>query len=171
MEGGWRGRTTVERGWVAMGKGVYQLLIGLHRDEIIAAGKLGAQRFPAGFYVYTGSAMNGLDARIARHLRRSKRFHWHIDFLLERSTIIRYAIEESSSRPSGRCFVVSGNMARQAGEAPDCRTACRRECEINAATLAMPGAQVVAEGFGSSDCRCRTHLVYFESEPELPLES
>jgi len=126
-----------------MRRGSYQLLIRLDRNETIPVGKLGAFEFPAGFYVYTGSAMKGLDARVARHLSKTKRFHWHIDFLLERSVIIRYAIEESS---------------------------IRRECEINAATLALPGARVVAEGFGSSDCRCRTHLVHFETEPELGLE-
>lgn len=126
-----------------MRRGTYQLLIKLDNNETITVGRLGAFEFPAGFYVYTGSAMSGLDARISRHLRKAKRYHWHIDFLLERSTIIRYAIEESSSK---------------------------RECEINAATLAMPGARVIVDGFGSSDCRCRTHLVYFETDPGLRLE-
>ncbi len=128
-----------------MRRGTYQLLIKLDRDETIPVGKLGTFDFPAGFYVYTGSAMNGLDARIARHLSKAKRFHWHIDFLLERSTIIRYAIEESSSR---------------------------RECEnlTPRPRWRCPARRVIAEGFGSSDCRCRTHLVYFESEPEIELE-
>jgi Uri superfamily endonuclease len=75
-----------------MTKGVYQLLIRLDTDETIPVGKLGTFAFPAGFYVYTGSAMGGLDARIARHLSRIKRFHWHIDYLLERTSVIRYAI-------------------------------------------------------------------------------
>jgi len=125
-------------------RGAYQLLVRLDKDETIPVGKLGTFTFPTGFYVYTGSAMGGLDARIARHLAKTKRFRWHIDFLLERSVIIRYAIEESSTR---------------------------RECELAAAMLAMDGAQVPVEGFGSSDCRCRSHLVYFEREPELEIQS
>ena len=82
--------------------------------------------------------MGGIDARIARHLRKEKRFHWHIDYLLERCSIIRYAIEESSTR---------------------------QECRVNSRTLAMDGAKVVVRGFGSSDCGCVAHLVYFEVEP------
>lgn len=154
-----------------MRRGTYQLLIRLDKAQEIQAGKLGAFEFPAGFYVYTGSAMNGLDARIARHLRASKRLHWHIDFLLERSTIIGYAIEESPGRPSGRCFGTLDDRSSKTAQARNRETACRRECEINAVTLAMPGAQVIAEGFGSSDCRCRTHLAYFETEPELIIAS
>jgi len=38
--------------------------------------------FPAGWYVYTGSARNGLAQRVGRHLRHNKRKHWHIDYLL-----------------------------------------------------------------------------------------
>jgi len=122
-----------------MRKGSYQLLLKLDRDQTIEVSKLGTFEFPAGYYVYTGSAMNGLDARIARHLSRSKKLHWHIDFLLEKCAILRYAIRESSER---------------------------RECELGRATLAEPGARVVAKGFGSSDCKCISHLVYFEAEPE-----
>jgi Uri superfamily endonuclease len=32
---------------------------------------------------------------------------------------------------------------------------------------AMPHARVIAPGFGSSDCRCRTHLIYFPEPPQL----
>ena len=122
-----------------MRRGAYQLLIRLDSDKTIPVGKLGTFAFPAGFYVYTGSAMGGLDARVARHLSKSKRFHWHIDYLLEQSSIIRYAIRESSTV---------------------------QECELNAAMLAMDGAVAPVTGFGASDCRCRSHLVYFEREPE-----
>jgi Uri superfamily endonuclease len=40
-----------------------------------------------GFYAYIGSAMNGLEARIRRHLSPDKKHHWHIDFLLDKSKI------------------------------------------------------------------------------------
>ena len=125
-------------------KGTYQLLLKLDRPESISIGRLGIFSFPAGYYVYTGSAMGGLDARIARHLSKSKRFHWHVDYLLERCSILRYAIKESSAR---------------------------QECSFNSEALAMDGASVPVRGFGSSDCKCVAHLVYFEIEPQkLPVE-
>ena len=94
-----------------MRKGTYQLLLRLHRDQTIQVGKLGTFRFPAGYYVYTGSAMGGREARIARHLSKTKRFHWHIDYLLEHCSIVRYAIRESPNK---------------------------RECEFNAAIPSSP---------------------------------
>lgn len=125
--------------------GCYQLLIHLDRPKTITIGKLGTFFFPEGYYVYTGSAMSGLRARLARHLSDTKRLFWHVDFLLEHCAIIRYAIRVSSRR---------------------------RECELASATLAMKGASVPVRGFGSSDCKCTAHLVHFETEPtQLPAES
>ena len=129
-----------------MKKGVYQLLIRLDSDTTIPVGKLGVFDFSRGYYVYTGSAMGGLEARIARHLSAEKRFHWHIDYLLEQSSIIRYAIKE-------------------------CSAGVRLECGCNAAMLAMEGASTPVKGFGSSDCKCRSHLVYFADEPALALDA
>ncbi|MGE5336851.1 MAG: DUF123 domain-containing protein, partial [Gemmatimonadota bacterium] len=60
----------------------YQLLIEIARPLRCAIGRLGVFDFPAGRYLYTGSARRNLDARIARHLRGIKRLHWHIDYLL-----------------------------------------------------------------------------------------
>ena len=60
----------------------YQLTIRLTKDIHIAIGALGTHRLPAGDYVYTGSARRNLEARIARHCRRNKKLHWHIDYLL-----------------------------------------------------------------------------------------
>src|SRR5512134_2327284 len=60
----------------------YQLLLRLNQDSLLRIGCLGAFDFPAGRYVYTGSARRDLEARIARHLSPAKRLHWHIDYLL-----------------------------------------------------------------------------------------
>ena len=60
----------------------YQLAIRIGRPVRIRVGRLGEFEFPAGRYVYTGSARRGLEARVRRHLSRSKRLHWHIDYLL-----------------------------------------------------------------------------------------
>ncbi len=125
-----------------MKRGAYQLLVELRKDQIIAVGRLGTFLFPAGYYVYTGSALSGIENRVGRHLRRRKRAHWHIDYLLERACIIGYAIKESL---------------------------VREECELNRQTLAIPGAEVPAVGFGCSDCGCKSHLVYFAIRPSLQL--
>ena len=70
-------------------KGSYVLVIEVKDDGEMKVGKLGAIRFNRGYYAYVGSAMNGIDARVGRHMRQDKKKHWHIDYLLERGTVIR----------------------------------------------------------------------------------
>ncbi|PKO92127.1 MAG: DUF123 domain-containing protein [Betaproteobacteria bacterium HGW-Betaproteobacteria-1] len=60
----------------------YQLTIRLKEDARIAIGRFGTCFFPAGDYVYTGSARRNLEARIARHCSKDKKLRWHIDYLL-----------------------------------------------------------------------------------------
>ena len=119
--------------------GLYQLRLRLDRPLTIRVGALGNCRFPAGWYVYTGSARNGLYQRISRHLRHKKRRHWHIDHLL----VIADHVE---------AFVLS-----ETGET---------ECKLHAA---LAGGGVVVPGFGSSDCGCRSHLVWFRRKPGIQL--
>ncbi|GIV21224.1 MAG: hypothetical protein KatS3mg023_2975 [Armatimonadota bacterium] len=113
--------------------GAYQLVLFLAKDITLQVGALGTFEFPAGRYLYTGSALAGLRRRIARHLRKEKRLRWHIDYLLQ------YAVVEDI-----RLFPLSE----------------QGECAINQQALALPHARVIAHGFGSSDCRCPAHLVY-----------
>ncbi|MEA2054376.1 MAG: GIY-YIG nuclease family protein [Candidatus Thermoplasmatota archaeon] len=68
-------------------KGSYILTVGVKKDKEIEIGKLGVLPFKEGYYAYVGSAMNGLDARIGRHIRQNKKKHWHIDYLLEEGVI------------------------------------------------------------------------------------
>ena len=70
-------------------KGSYVLVIEVKDDGEMKVGKLGVIRFNRGYYAYVGSAMNGIDARVGRHMRQDKKKHWHIDYLLERGTVIR----------------------------------------------------------------------------------
>ncbi len=60
----------------------YQLTIRLTADAQITIGRFGTCFFPAGDYVYTGSARRNLEARIARHCSKDKNLRWHIDYLL-----------------------------------------------------------------------------------------
>lgn len=64
-------------------KGCYCLIIILDESEEIKIGKLGKIRFEKGHYVYVGSAMRSLEARLKRHLSDEKKLHWHVDYLLK----------------------------------------------------------------------------------------
>lgn len=124
--------------------GCYSLVISLKRKKTLRVGKLGVARFSKGTYVYTGSAMNGLAARLWRHLNRRKRLHWHIDHLLK--------------LPDARVDKVIVYPP-----APN------QECRKNQRIAARPGAIVVLKRFGATDCKCgcASHLYYFAKEPLL----
>jgi sugar fermentation stimulation protein A len=122
--------------------GLYQLVIRLGRRRAIDVGHLGRFVFPSGYYVYTGSAKRGLESRIARHLRMEKGLRWHIDYLLSQARIVEVK-RYYSGRPS--------------------------ECELSLRVGALPGSKIVAPGFGSSDCRCSTHLFHFRRNPAREL--
>ena len=102
----------------------YQLIVEL-RDEVrCRVGKLGVFDFPRGRYVYTGSAKANLQARIDRHLRREKRFHWHIDYLLARpeARIVRVLTSGRSECALNRS--TAGRVLVGGFGASDCRSGC-----------------------------------------------
>ena len=111
-------------------KGCYVLLIELKKNQDIDIGKLGNISFRKGFYIYIGSAMNGLENRIERHLRKDKKFHWHIDYFLEKTKILQIFYKENNKK---------------------------EECKIaeifNQNFFSIPN-------FGCSDCSCKSHLFY-----------
>jgi sugar fermentation stimulation protein A len=122
--------------------GLHQLVVRLGETRDIGVGRHGRFSFPAGYYVYTGSARRGLRARIARHMRRKKRMNWHIDCLLRYGRILgvkRYGNNDQS------------------------------ECGLSRKVAKLPGSRMVAPGFGSSDCRCSTHLFHFRRNPAQEL--
>jgi len=121
--------------------GTYVLRMRCVSARAIRIGQLGTLRLRPGYYVYVGSAFGsgGLRARIRHHRRKSRRPHWHVDYLrlhvwLEGVVYIRGA---------------------------------RREHEWAQAIAAMPGTSLVLRGFGSSDCDCATHLYWFATLPLL----
>ena len=124
--------------------GSYSLLIRFPATRLVSVGKLGVFEFARGYYVYTGSALSGLEARIAHHLQTKTRPRWHVDFLLAApgAHVERWIEWETSNRS---------------------------ECELNRRFLQWPGASVPVPGFGSSDCTagCPAHLVYFRSKPDI----
>ena len=62
--------------------GAYALWLQLGAPLDVRTGKISAT-LPAGDYLYCGSAKGpgGLRARLARHMRKNKRAHWHVDQL------------------------------------------------------------------------------------------
>ena len=125
--------------------GIYTLLLFLSKQVTLTIGKLGKQRFPMGYYTYTGSALgkgaSSLKHRIARHLRKEKRRFWHIDYLLADENVSIEAVIVAETNE---------NM----------------ECKTNQHIKTIMGAKVQVKGFGASDCRknCESHLLYF---PEI----
>lgn len=117
-------------------RGAYWLILRLDGPKTVDTGALGALTFPAGHWVYVGSAMRGLRARMARHLRRGKARHWHADYLRD---------------------------AADGAEVLALRSADRRECEIARALggVLTPGPK----GFGCGDCACETHLFFSREHP------
>ncbi|HVO47819.1 MAG TPA: GIY-YIG nuclease family protein [Steroidobacteraceae bacterium] len=102
----------------------YQLVIEVSQPVRCVIGRLGEVEFPAGRYLYTGSAKRGLEARIARHTRPKQALHWHIDYLLSARGI--RVVEVLRSR-QGECALnraVSGRILALGFGASDCRAGC-----------------------------------------------
>ncbi|MCU0973827.1 MAG: GIY-YIG nuclease family protein [Burkholderiales bacterium] len=102
----------------------YQLVIEIAQPTPIAIGSLGVCVFAAGRYVYTGSAVRNLEARIARHLSCAKTLHWHIDYLLN-APGVRVVDVRRFDEPE--CVVnqrTTGEIAVPRFGASDCRAKC-----------------------------------------------
>ena len=120
-----------------MTRGTYALFVHVPYDLSLTAGELGTLPLKAGYYVYVGSALSGLEARVGRHLRREKLAHWHIDYLLARARAVDVVVAQSDEQ---------------------------KECAV-ATELAKHLSSI--QGFGSSDCKCGSHLFYNPNLHEL----
>ena len=110
-------------------KGTYILFLRFDSKRQINVGALGVLSVDDGEYCYVGSAMNGLDERIGRHMSIDKKMHWHID----RLTVLTDGME---------AFVPSELV-------PEC---------VLSEMAEESGCLPVFKGFGCSDCKCGTHL-------------
>ena len=114
--------------------GTYILQFHVGRDRNIRVGALGLLEFRAGDYLYVGSALGpgGLRARLKHHLAMSARPHWHADYLRRFSRLSSLWLSTGTDR---------------------------RECAWTAMLCGLPKFDFFGHGFGSSDCRCPSHLV------------
>jgi Uri superfamily endonuclease len=102
----------------------YQLFILVPRPVTVQIGKLGCFEFPAGGYVYTGSARRNFLARLQRHLSPVKKLHWHIDYLLAAPGV---EITATSAFSEPECRInqkIAGEMIVPGFGASDCRAGC-----------------------------------------------
>ncbi len=93
--------------------------------------------FKKGDYIYIGSAKGCLEARLQRHLSKNKRILWHIDYLLksEKTKILQI-------------WIIDKKM----------------ECQTAEVVCQDPTTEIIKKGFGSSDCKCLTHLFFIKDE-------
>lgn len=122
--------------------GTYALLLCCRQARLLQIGRRGSMRLAPGCYIYVGSAFGpgGLRARLAHHLRLTDRPHWHLDYL------------RMATYPQAIWF----------------STAQHRQEHLWAQLLANSrGARIPLPGFGSTDCRCVTHLFFFSGTPSF----
>lgn len=111
----------------------YLLEIENEGEKYIKIGSLGRLKFKKGIYVYVGSAKKNLIPRIKRHLRKEKKYFWHIDYFLKEKQVKIKRVWKTSEE----------------------------ECQVAAF---LSGYAETVERFGSSDCKCRGHLFYVNSQ-------
>lgn len=111
-------------------KGVYLLIISITKPVQIQVGALGKTSFEKGIYAYVGSAQNNLGKRVERHLKKVKRKFWHIDYLLENENVKILQVFYKVAGKSDECKLVE--------------------------EIGKKGTPII--NFGSSDCRCKSHL-------------
>ncbi|MGC9517877.1 MAG: GIY-YIG nuclease family protein [Methanomicrobiales archaeon] len=118
--------------------GTYCLIIQLTKNSNIKVGKLGILELKAGYYVYIGSALNSLKSRVNRHLSREKKLFWHVDYLLNSGNAYLKDVIYVESEEKLECIVAS--------------------------KIGILGTLI--NKFGCSDCKCKSHLIYFKEFQE-----
>lgn len=116
--------------------GAYLLEIYISKPFTINGGRFEGVRLPAGYYYYAGSAQKNLRQRVNRHIEKSKKLHWHIDYIttFDGNFITNFWIFENVPKET--------------------------ECRIAERLIKKFDFRVVIKGFGSSDCRhCESHFL------------
>jgi len=117
-------------------RGSYIVHLRIDSPRRIAVGALGEFEVEAGHYLYVGSAMGTMRSRTSRHERKRKRMRWHIDYL------------RAAADWAGVYRIYSD---------------VRLECHVAEALGAIYAVPI--PGFGSSDCRCESHLFFSPTDP------
>ena len=116
------------------------LIISVSEGLETIVGRLGRIYFRKGNYIYIGSAKGCLDTRLRRHLIKDKKTYWHIDYFLKKE---RTEISQ--------IWMILKSI----------------ECEIANIFNRNTFTEMVKKGFGSSDCKCSTHLFYINDKEKI----
>ena len=131
--------------------GTYILIIFVNEPSSVSVGQLGELQLLPGTYKYVGSALGtgstSLQHRLTRHLLKTKRLKWHIDFLTTLPQAkVHYIVVIETSR--------------------------RLECLISKHIAQLEGVEYLLKGFGSSDCsECETHFYSYAKSPKQAVEA
>jgi Uri superfamily endonuclease len=117
---------------------LYAVHLRLHSDQSITIGKLGIFHFIKGHYIYIGSAKRAITSRLDRHKRIEKPKRWHLDYLRPFCEITK--------------IITYGDTSGECGLAENLRKTTEGSNPI--------------KGFGSSDCKCSSHLILCGIEPQ-----
>ncbi len=121
---------------IPQSSGIYLLIMSLKKDNITIETK-SRKKFNftrGGYYVYVGSAMNGLRFRISRYFKKIKKRHWHIDYIIPYMKILKII-----------CVL--------------CNDKIFEKILAQALSKYLNGI----EGFGSTDTKIKTHLFHDEN--------
>ncbi|MBB6444604.1 GIY-YIG nuclease family protein [Bacillus benzoevorans] len=114
------------------GHSLYTIYLQLNDAQNISIGKLGNFHFQKGIYIYVGSAKKNILHRIKRHKEIEKKYHWHFDYLRPYGTITKIITYDTSFTECGLADKI------------------RKEVD----------GSIPVKGFGASDCKCGSHLIY-----------
>lgn len=129
-------------------RGSYTLIIRVTTPTRVKMRKFGVLKVSEGYYAYTGSALGlgaaSLRRRVARHFKKRKKKHWHIDHLLAKRAVCITAVVAALSNEDNEC-----QIANLIGD--------------------IEGAATPIMGFGASDCKhtCKSHLTYLGQNNSL----
>lgn len=102
---------------------------------------LGEIKFQKGYYYYIGSAQKDLTQRVKRHLRKTKKLHWHIDYLTT----------HAKARIKNTYLIPNKNKDE--------------ECKLVNNLEQLLSCKHIIKGFGNSDCNtCTSHLLFSQKE-------
>lgn len=114
----------------------YAIYLEVPETVSLQIGKLGMFEFPKGTYIYVGSAKRTIKNRILRHIKKEKPLRWHFDYL----------------RPYGEITSIETFN----DQIDECSLANRIKKNVQAIEI--------VKGFGSSDCKCKSHLLFLPNE-------
>ncbi|MGM0608657.1 MAG: GIY-YIG nuclease family protein [Candidatus Muiribacteriota bacterium] len=120
---------------------LYIIILHNKKKVSIPVAKFGLLNFEPGFYFYIGTSYRSPEKRIKRHLSQHKKKHWHLDYITEKI------------KPVKACLFKNVEFS---------------ECELNSHIHNEFCTTFPFKKFGSSDCRCYSHLHFIKKRRDIP---